>query len=712
MRQEPRTAAHRQRGLSLVELLVAMTITALALVITLTVYDGAKRSYHRGEIATEQQQTARIAFDLINHEIWLAGLNLFPDGDHDRPDEPIEAAGERYLVLRADFDGEDPARSDDPELALSNGAYVYGTVSTGNDEIHGFVLARTLPDGSTAGPDGFAFDADVGEAVRDGVVESVTVDDVVLTPADAPYTLYRISLDNDAGRFGTPGFVQRTPLADNVRSLRFRYFDLAGHEIPAPGGADDEAGRRARASIARIGVEIEVLPRRAAPNGIRPPAPFLLSGDVSPRNRDKIRIVDNGAAQWEPGRVGTPTLLDGHCGGLLVSWPPNPVHDRVAYYKIYSGSDPLDLDREDTWVSTSCYLGGLADDEEYTVRVSAVNTGGIEGEQSPPMSRRTQNYNVPASPGNLRATEERVSRIALTWDAVTRNTVDVPDAVLRDLAGYRLYRSTSSDVAPDPAHLYVDRLPQPAWTDFRAVSCRRYYYVVTAVDDCGVESAPSEEVKQTTESHAELFAPAGVRAFFDGGDVRLSWDRVRDDVEGTEVWVEDYRVFRAGPVPQGSEPPAVPYDYMHVDTVHGAIEFREPRADPGYEYWYAVQAMDDCGNESGYSEPARASCSFRGDVQFAWPMHAETSSPYMYVEVRVLDGSGVYEDLRLTFRNEDDGTVYHETVRGGGPVWTYSMRRVDEGRFTAGWYTIEAEVDQFDGESLCTEASVTRARLQ
>jgi prepilin-type N-terminal cleavage/methylation domain-containing protein len=712
MPKETRTVADRQRGLSLVELLVAMTITALALVVTLTVYDGAKRSYHRGEIASEQQQTGRIAFDLITHEIWLAGLNLFPDGDHYRPDEPIEAAGERYLVLRADFDGDDPARSDVPELGLSNGAYVYGTVSTGNDEIHGFVLAHALPDGTAAGPDGFAFDADVGDAVRDGVVETVTVDNVVLTPAGAPYTLYRLSLDNDASRFGSPGFVNRTPLADNVRSLRFRYFDLAGNEILAPGGTDDEAGRRARAAIARIGVELEVLPRHDTPNGMRPAKPFLLTGDVSPRNRDKIRIVDNGAAQWEPGRVGTPTRVAGHCGGLLVSWPPSPAHDRVAYYRIYTGTDPLNLDHEDSWVWPSCYIGGLVDGEEYTVRVAAVNTGGIEGEQSPPMSRRAQNYNVPASPDNLRAAEERVSRIGLSWDAVTRNTFDVPEAALRDLAGYRIYRSTSSGLAPGPAQLYADRVPQPAWIDSRAVSCRTYYYVVTAVDDCDLESAPSAEVTESTRSQAELVPPAGVRAFFDGSDVRLSWDRVRDDVDGTEVWVEDYRVFRAGPVPQGSEPPAVPFDFMEIETVRGAIEFREPRAEPGYEYWYTVQAFDDCSNRSGYSEPATASCSFQGDVRFEWPGHAGEYSPYMYVEVRVAGAAGVYEELRLTFRNEEDGTVYHETLSGPGPVWTYTMRRGDEGPFTTGWYTIEAEVDQFDGESLCTEVSVTRARLQ
>jgi hypothetical protein len=32
--------------------------------------------------------------------------------------------------------------------------------------------------------------------------------------------------------------------------------------------------------------------------------------------------------------------------------------------------------------------------------------------------------------------------------------------------------------------------------------------------------------------------------------------------------------------------------------------------------------------------------------------------------------------------------------------------------FTPGWYTIVAEVDRFDGTSICTDSTVIRARLR
>jgi len=293
----------------------------------------------------------------------------------------------------------------------------------------------------------------------------------------------------------------------------------------------------------------------------------------------------------------------------------------------------------------------------------------------------------------------------------------VPDAQLRDLAGYRLYRSTSTGVTPDPTLLHTDESvlkvqSHPADVDPNVVSCQTYYYVVTAVDACGLESAPSEEASEMIPSYADPVAPADVHAFFGGADVRLIWGRVRDDVELSEIWVDDYRIFRAGPVPAGSEPPAVPFDYAHIATVSGT-EFRDARPDPGYEYWYAVRAFDPCGHESEMSMPARASCTFHGDVRIAHPEHGDDSLDNMYVEVRVDGAAGTYEGVRLTFVNEDDGRVYVKSRSGSGPVWPYSMNGTHGGGpFTEGWYTITAEVDQLDGGTVCTDSATTRAQLR
>ena len=246
-----------ERGMTLVELLVSVVILSLGMIVAMVIYQAARESYKRGENETEQQQVARIAFDLISREVRLAGLNLYPDGDKTRPDEAIEAAFARAIVIRADFDGDEATENLDPELALAGGAYA--TVSTGNDEIHGFVLAKSLPDGTSVGPDSFSFDVDVGQAMRDGAVESVNVGNIALNLNDPPYTLYRFGLDNNSGEFGSAGFVNRTVLADNIRTMRFRYFDRAGNEISAPGGDDTDAAVDARRAIHRVRIEFHFL---------------------------------------------------------------------------------------------------------------------------------------------------------------------------------------------------------------------------------------------------------------------------------------------------------------------------------------------------------------------------------------------------------------------------------------------------------------------
>ena len=54
-----------ERGMSLIEALVATAILAVAIVVALTVYDASRKAFAKGENATEQQESVRIAFDLM-----------------------------------------------------------------------------------------------------------------------------------------------------------------------------------------------------------------------------------------------------------------------------------------------------------------------------------------------------------------------------------------------------------------------------------------------------------------------------------------------------------------------------------------------------------------------------------------------------------------------------------------------------------------------
>ena len=170
-------------------------------------------------------------------------------------------------------------------------------------------------------PSTLEFTADVVSVPRDGVVEPVGVGGVDLVQDDPPYTLYRITIDDNAAT------ARRVPLVDNVRRLRFTYHDASGAVVAAPGGGDDETSRNTRAEIRRIGIEIEGLTRdrdvRWADRGDSDPdtryyRKFRLSGDVTPPNLGLYGLKDLDASISPPSQPPPPVLYPGHCGGLYV----------------------------------------------------------------------------------------------------------------------------------------------------------------------------------------------------------------------------------------------------------------------------------------------------------------------------------------------------------------------------------------------------------
>lgn len=95
----------------------------------------------------------------------------------------------------------------------------------------------------------------------------------------------------------------------------------------------------------------------------------------------------------------------------------------------------------------------------------------------------------PESPSGLSAASQD-GAIALNWNAVQAD----------DLAGYSVYRSTSSGVSTSGSPL--DKGVSPAeYLDKTVENGTTYYYVVTAVDEAENESDPSGEVDKTPFSN-------------------------------------------------------------------------------------------------------------------------------------------------------------------------------------------------------------------
>jgi prepilin-type N-terminal cleavage/methylation domain-containing protein len=84
----------RQRGFSLIEILVAMLITLIVMASVFTLLQKGQSSFQREPEVADMQQNARYGLDMISHDLTAAGLNTpsataigWIDGGGDTPDE-------------------------------------------------------------------------------------------------------------------------------------------------------------------------------------------------------------------------------------------------------------------------------------------------------------------------------------------------------------------------------------------------------------------------------------------------------------------------------------------------------------------------------------------------------------------------------------------------------------------------------------------------
>lgn len=699
-----KTRSNPERGLSLIEVLVATAVLAIAVLISLVLYDAARKSFKKGENVTEQQQATRVAFDRLTSDLRLAGFNYNPDGDSARPDEQIEAAFDTAVTIRADFDAEDATAAASPESTLGGGGATFQSVSTGNDEIVTYVLAK--PDGSST--ESLSFVADVSENTRDGDVETVTIPNVALTQNNPPYTLYRVSLNNDTSTWGGAAFIVRTPLVENVYSMTFRYYDAAGNALNPfdlavltddIGGAETADKRRERTAIKRVEASIVGLTRSpdmewrdaadpyAATRAYRK---FELKGDVTPRNLGMKGIRDLQDDQTPPSQPATPSLYPGHCDGLYVSWAPNPSADQVVSYRVNYGPASGTIAGTRNTAGTSLFLGGLTTGATTYVTIQAQDAAGNISVKSGESSSSVTNTTTPSAPQNATGTTGLTGAVQVTWNPTTTNTSNVAgdpaSPMIRDLAGYRLYRSPTSGFTPDDAanrvanESQIGLSPSPSYIDGGVVNCRDYHYVLKAVDSCGLASAPTSEFAGRAVSTTQPEPPQNVSANpISPGRVRVSWQAVTKDVAGAAIHIDHYNVYRSdSPIDTSTADPSAA-GYSLVGTVtDGSVEWVDngsPTAPSGYAYYYRITAFDDCPNESAPSNPDSADCSFVGNVAMVSPVDGANVVGVVPLRLRA-DGGVAGDYVRAEFRivNEADGSVVTPvpTVSGAGPDWVYN----------------------------------------
>jgi hypothetical protein len=703
--------------MSLVEALVATAVLALAVIIALTVYDAARKSFKKGENATEQQEAVRIAYDRLTADLRMLGLNSNPDGSATRPDEQLEVALDHAIIFRGDFDAEDPAKNADHEPALAGGAF--NVVSTGNDEVVGYVLSR--PDGT--GPDTITFQADVDDEPRNGTVATVTINNVVLNPTSPPYTMYKISLNNDTSTCCNGAFIVRTPVVENVRNLTFQYHDGSGTApIVAPGAAETATAKAERAGVTRFNVSLIGLTRDPDINynDTADPAAakyrkFELRGDVVPRNMRMKGLQDLNASAATPSKPATPSLVPGHCNGLIVTWTTNPSQDAVTQYRVNFGTTSGTVAGTRSTVGPPFYLDGLVTGTTYYVSIQAQNASGNVSVKSNEASVAVTNLNTPSAPTTPSATTNQINNVRLSWGATTANTANVPSAdpiapALRDLAGYRVYRGDTSGV-PASGTPFADesvvRPPSaPPHIDASTVNCHTYYYRVTAVDKCGVESAPTAAFSGQSTTTIPPLAPTNVQAFLLSGTlVRVSWTAVTKDESDNNVTVSGYDVYRSNVVLRADPPSSAVFPSTPLASVTGTSY--DDAAPPSsmssaQTVYYMVKAKDECVNYSQPSDLAAPACSFTGTVAVSPPADGATVAGVVPTTVTVVGGSDTYTGVTITYTHESYGVTRTFSDNTAGTSWSDTAWLANP----AGRYTITAQVTNSDGCSSTTQIAV------
>ncbi|MEV6261778.1 PA14 domain-containing protein [Streptomyces sp. NPDC051784] len=364
-----------------------------------------------------------------------------------------------------------------------------------------------------------------------------------------------------------------------------------------------------------------------------------------------------------------------------VSWAKNKEMDLAGYrvYRRLKGSAypsaPLATTTSTSYTDTTAPKDG----NFYYYEVRAYDKAGNASSGTADLGITTTDRTAPAPPKGVEDNWAMGSptKITLYWDGNGEP----------DLAGYRVYRSTSTPVALTPANRlassgggYTGPLPQTGDV---------YYYVVTAVDTSGNESAASGTAMYYSD---DLTGPVdtalGARASESEAGVTLTWDAS----EGTSADFAGYSVFRT------SRPGTSNSQRSEVGKGIKGTSFTDPAPPAGATYSYQVVALDHEGNGGTPSVPLSVTVAGNttapagvtglkavpkaNGVSLSWDASGDPGlAHYLVLRGVLTDGQWTYSPVLhpADFRPwKVEGTAFHDHVPADGQQVRYSVVAVDQ----------------------------------
>ena len=364
----------------------------------------------------------------------------------------------------------------------------------------------------------------------------------------------------------------------------------------------------------------------------------------------------NGGSTW------TTLEVEGNTGWTTRSFSlPADAADNASFTLRYRTN--ANRNNENTWVDDISLVG------------TPVGGGGGGGPDVTP----------PADPTGLSATGGDAV-VDLAWSANGE----------ADLAGYRVYRSTTSGGG------YVEisggLLTTTAASDVSVTNGTTYFYVVAAEDTSGNLSGFSAEASATPEAQVDTTppdAPTGLTATGGDAEVSLNWSA------NGEADLAGYRVYR-------STTPGAGYVEISGGGLLTGLSLMDTAVTNGTTYFYVVRAEDTSGNVSGDSNEASATPSapggpgtpevlfsdgFESDSLDGWQTQNGRADTF---EGNARTGSFVARLRRTTWMQRTISTVGYDTITLSASV---RQNRYDSGE--------RMDVQYWNGSSWTTLDSIT-----
>jgi len=267
------------------------------------------------------------------------------------------------------------------------------------------------------------------------------------------------------------------------------------------------------------------------------------------------------------------------CSQVDITWSPSTDNTGGSGLQSYSVYRNNAFWKQVLAPATSTSDTGLAAGVTMNYTVMAIDKAGNQSALSPAAIATTPacpDATAPSIPTGLLVTATSCSQINLSWAASTDNTGGT------GIGSYYIYRDGA----------YLKGVTGTSTTDAGLAASTSHSYAVTAIDNAGNQSAKCTAVSATTPGCGDITAPSipvGLTATAAStNQINLSWSASLDNSGGSGL--SGYYIYRNN-------------TYVGFSAT---TSYLSGGLSSGVQYCFTITAIDNAGNQSGFSAQACA----------------------------------------------------------------------------------------------------------